>query len=75
MLVFQVLIRMRPLSSIEAANQEFLKCLRQESAHTVTWLGQPESQFTFDHVAGEKISQVSNFLHNLGAELEALFRV
>ncbi|CAK9265534.1 unnamed protein product [Sphagnum jensenii] len=57
----QVLVRMRPLSSIEAANQEFLKCLRQESAHTVTWLGQPESQFTFDHVAGEKISQEKLF--------------
>jgi hypothetical protein len=52
----QVLVRIRPVNSTESGCVEnFTKCLNQESAHSVTWLGQPESQrFTFDHVAGEK---------------------
>jgi hypothetical protein len=32
--------------------------LRQDGPHAITWLGQPETRFTFDHVAGENISQV-----------------
>jgi hypothetical protein len=54
----QVLIRTRPLSGTEVVSQGFSKCLKQESAHTLTWLGPPETRFTFDHVAGEVISQV-----------------
>ncbi|CAK9267106.1 unnamed protein product [Sphagnum jensenii] len=56
----QVLIRIRPLSSTESV-QGFGKCVRQENAHTISWLGQPESRFTFDHVAGEMISQEELF--------------
>lgn len=54
----QVLIRTRPISSTEMVSQGFSKCLKQESPHTLTWLGPPETRFTFDHVAGEIISQV-----------------
>ena len=54
----QVLIRTRPISSSEMVSQGFSKCLKQESPHTVTWLGPPETRFTFDHVAGEVVSQV-----------------
>ncbi|KAH9532376.1 hypothetical protein CY35_19G090000 [Sphagnum magellanicum] len=59
----QVLVRIRPVNSTESGCVEnFTKCLNQESAHSVTWLGQPESQqFTFDHIAGEKISQEKLF--------------
>jgi kinesin family protein 15 len=59
-LALQVLIRIRPLSSTESV-QGFGKCVRQENAHTISWLGQPESRFTFDHVAGEMISQEELF--------------
>ncbi|GLJ17029.1 hypothetical protein SUGI_0294640 [Cryptomeria japonica] len=53
----QVVIRIRPLSGIEVASQGHSRCLRQDSSHTLTWLGNPESRFTFDLVAGEKITQ------------------
>lgn len=66
-LLKQVLVRIRPVNSTESGCVEnFTKCLNQESAHSVTWLGQPESQrFTFDHVAGEKITQVCEFFSPL----------
>lgn len=58
----QVLIRVRPMNSNEMASQDGSnKCLRQESPHTLTWVGQPEIPSTFDHVAGEAISQESLF--------------
>jgi len=57
--VFQVVVRARPINGKEAAKQDFSRCLRQEGAHAISWLGQPETRFTFDHVAGENISQVS----------------
>lgn len=57
----QVVIRIRPLSSIEVASQGHSRCVRQDSGHTITWLGHPESRFTFDLVAGEKISQEKLF--------------
>jgi len=59
MLFFQVVVRARPISGKEAAKPDFGRCLRQEGAHAITWLGQPETRFTFDHVAGDNISQVS----------------
>ena len=43
---------------MEVASQGFSNCLKQESPHTITWVGPPESRFTFDHVAGETVSQV-----------------
>ncbi|MCL7048534.1 hypothetical protein MKW94_001253, partial [Papaver nudicaule] len=52
-----VLIRIRPISNAEKVTQGNFRCLRQDSAHTLTWLGNPETRFTFDHVACETISQ------------------
>lgn len=35
--------------------------MKQENAHTISWLGQPETRFTFDHVAGEFVTQEELF--------------
>ncbi|KAI9123783.1 hypothetical protein K1719_005083 [Acacia pycnantha] len=53
----QVIIRVRPLNSMERATQGYKRCLKQESAHSITWIGQPETRFTFDHVGCETIDQ------------------
>ncbi|MCO5593929.1 hypothetical protein L7F22_047948 [Adiantum nelumboides] len=53
----QVVIRLRPLSSSELVTQGGSRCVRQESAHAITWTGHPESRFTFDLVACETITQ------------------
>ncbi|XP_052187875.1 kinesin-like protein KIN-12E [Diospyros lotus] len=53
----QVIIRIRPLSSSEISLQGYSKCIRQDSCQTVTWIGHPESRFTFDVVADENVSQ------------------
>ncbi|KAI3920526.1 hypothetical protein MKX01_000865 [Papaver californicum] len=58
----QVLIRIRPISNSEKVTQGNFRCLRQDSAHTLTWLGNPETRFTFDHVACETISQEKLFM-------------
>ncbi|OVA13546.1 Kinesin [Macleaya cordata] len=58
----QVLIRIRPISTAEKVLQGKFRCLRQDSAHTLTWLGNPETRFTFDHVACETISQEKLFM-------------
>ncbi|KAI3977284.1 hypothetical protein MKX01_030910 [Papaver californicum] len=57
----QVLIRIRPISNAEKVTQGNFRCLRQDSAHTLTWLGNPETRFTFDHVVCETISQEKLF--------------
>ncbi|KAJ0264303.1 Kinesin-like protein KIN-12C [Hirschfeldia incana] len=57
----QVLIRLRPLSTMERASQGHGRCLKQESPQTLLWLGHPETRFTFDHVASETISQEKLF--------------
>lgn len=54
----QVLIRIRPLNNIEKLSQGYDRCLRQESAQTLVWVGHPETRFTFDHIACETLSQV-----------------
>lgn len=54
----KVLIRARPVSGVEIAQHGVGRCVKQENAHTATWLGQPETRFTFDHVAGEFVTQV-----------------
>lgn len=54
----QVVVRARPISGKEAAKRDFSRCLRQDGPHAISWLGPPETRFTFDHVAGENISQV-----------------
>ncbi|GAB4837956.1 hypothetical protein Ancab_027484 [Ancistrocladus abbreviatus] len=53
----QVIIRVRPLNSMERSNQGYNRCVRQESAQSITWIGQPETRFTFDHVACESVDQ------------------
>ncbi|KAL7002770.1 hypothetical protein U1Q18_003926 [Sarracenia purpurea var. burkii] len=54
----QVLIRIRPLNSTERNLHGYNRCLKQESAQCITWIGQPETRFTFDHVACETVDQV-----------------
>nr|QWT43324.1 kinesin-like protein KIN12C [Citrullus lanatus] len=53
----QVLIRVRPLNNMERSNHGYNRCLKQESAQSITWIGQPETKFTFDHVACETVDQ------------------
>ncbi|CAL5333677.1 unnamed protein product [Camellia sinensis] len=57
----QVLIRVRPLNSMEKGTQGYNRCLKQESAQCITWIGQPETRFTFDHVACETVNQETLF--------------
>ncbi|KAF5206813.1 Kinesin, partial [Thalictrum thalictroides] len=57
----QVLIRIRPISHMERALQGNVTCLKQENAHSLSWLGHPETRFTFDHIACEMISQEKLF--------------
>ncbi|XP_023547738.1 kinesin-like protein KIN-12C isoform X2 [Cucurbita pepo subsp. pepo] len=57
----QVMIRIRPLNTTERDSQGYGRCLRQESAKTLVWLGHPETRFTFDHIACETISQENLF--------------
>nr|KAJ0207107.1 hypothetical protein LSAT_V11C500240230 [Lactuca sativa] len=54
----QVLIRIRPLNNMELSAQGYNRCLQQETAQCLTWVGHPETRFTFDHVACETIDQV-----------------
>ncbi|KAL3530221.1 hypothetical protein ACH5RR_009543 [Cinchona calisaya] len=53
----QVIIRLRPLSSSEISLQGHSRCVRQDSAQSITWTGHPESRFTFDLVADENVTQ------------------
>ncbi|KAF2305831.1 hypothetical protein GH714_008280 [Hevea brasiliensis] len=52
-----VLVRVRPLSSMEKSMHGYSRCLKQENAQSITWIGQPETRFTFDHVACESVDQ------------------
>ncbi|XP_073006055.1 kinesin-like protein KIN-12F isoform X2 [Typha latifolia] len=53
----QVVIRVRPLNSTERSLQGYNRCLKQENAQSITWIGQPETRFTFDYVACETVNQ------------------
>ncbi|KAK8458483.1 hypothetical protein SEVIR_3G388200v4 [Setaria viridis] len=53
----QVVIRVRPLNNNEKNLHSYNRCLKQESAQSITWIGQPETRFTFDHVACETVDQ------------------
>ncbi|KAL0356784.1 UNVERIFIED_CONTAM: Kinesin-like protein KIN-12D [Sesamum calycinum] len=57
----QVLIRIRPLNNMEKSSFGFSRCFKQESAQSITWIGQPETRFMFDHVACEAIDQETLF--------------
>lgn len=54
----QVIIRVRPLNSMERCTQGYNRCLKQESSQSISWIGHQENRFTFDHVACETIDQV-----------------
>ncbi|CAI9300907.1 unnamed protein product [Lactuca saligna] len=43
---------------MELSAQGYNRCLQQETAQCLTWVGHPETRFTFDHVACETIDQV-----------------
>ncbi|XP_019431153.1 PREDICTED: kinesin-like protein KIN-12C isoform X2 [Lupinus angustifolius] len=57
----QVMIRIRPLNTMENLSQGYGRCLKQESAQSLVWLGHPETRFTFDHIACETLSQENLF--------------
>lgn len=57
----QAMIRIRPLSISEIGTHGFGRCITQESARVLTWLGQPESRFSFDYVASESVTQEEVF--------------
>ncbi|KAL8151226.1 hypothetical protein V2J09_021034 [Rumex salicifolius] len=57
----QVLIRVRPLNNMERVLQGNARCLKQENAHALVWLGHPETRFTFDHIVCETITQEKLF--------------
>ncbi|XP_057861101.1 kinesin-like protein KIN-12D isoform X2 [Cryptomeria japonica] len=57
----KVMIRIRPLSADEIVSNGYWRCIRQESAHSLTWLGHPETRFSFDHVASESVTQEEVF--------------
>ncbi|XP_021285651.1 kinesin-like protein KIN-12D isoform X2 [Herrania umbratica] len=53
----QVLIRVRPLNGMEKSTHGYNRCLKQENSQSIAWIGQPETRFTFDHVACETVDQ------------------
>ncbi|KAK6241009.1 hypothetical protein SCA6_006398 [Theobroma cacao] len=53
----QVLIRVRPLNGMEKSTHGYNRCLKQENSQSIAWIGQPETKFTFDHVACETVDQ------------------
>ncbi|VVA94014.1 unnamed protein product [Arabis nemorensis] len=57
----QILIRVRPLNSMEKSTNGYSRCLKQESSQCVAWTGPPETRFLFDHVACETIDQETLF--------------
>lgn len=56
-----VILRVRPLNSIEKFRHESKRCLRQDNEQCITWTGQPQTQFCFDHIACETVDQESLF--------------
>ncbi|GJM95300.1 hypothetical protein PR202_ga12017 [Eleusine coracana subsp. coracana] len=52
---------MRPLNNNEKNTQSYNRCLKQESAQSITWIGSPETHFTFNHVACETVDQETLF--------------
>lgn len=57
----QVLVRIRPISATESTAHGQKRCLVQDSSKALSWIGHPETMFTFDHVACETISQEKLF--------------
>jgi kinesin family protein 15 len=65
----QVLVRIRPISATESTAQGQKRCLVQDSSKALSWIGHPETMFTFDHVACETISQVCSVYYNSSTNL------
>ncbi|CDP17258.1 unnamed protein product [Coffea canephora] len=57
----QVLVQVQPLSSAEKNTDGYSPCLKQGSAESITRSGEPETRFTFDHVACETVDQETLF--------------
>ncbi|CAN6352194.1 unnamed protein product [Urochloa humidicola] len=57
----QVVVRVRPLSNAEKDMHGNTRCLKQDSAKSITWIGPPETRFTFDHIACETVDQEEIF--------------
>ncbi|XP_020592700.1 kinesin-like protein KIN-12F [Phalaenopsis equestris] len=53
----QVVIRVRPINIVERSQQGYSRCIKQESAQSITWIGQPETRFMFDYIACETVNQ------------------
>ncbi|PKA54315.1 Kinesin-like protein KIN12A [Apostasia shenzhenica] len=53
----QVVIRVRPINTVERNLHGNSRCVKQESAQSITWIGQPEAHFMFDYVACETVNQ------------------
>ncbi|XP_078442016.1 phragmoplast orienting kinesin 2 [Wolffia australiana] len=57
----QVVIRIRPINSMERELYGYNRCLKQDNAQSISWSGQSDNRFTFDHVACETINQEAFF--------------
>ncbi|GBG58634.1 hypothetical protein CBR_g34 [Chara braunii] len=54
----QVIVRLRPINARESSMHGDRRCLRQDSPRSLIFFTHPEPQrFTFDHVAGEHVTQ------------------
>ncbi|CDP18900.1 unnamed protein product [Coffea canephora] len=57
----QVFVQVQPFNSVEKSTDGYSPCLKQDSAESITWSGEPETRFTFDHVACETVDQETLF--------------
>ncbi|XP_020592078.1 kinesin-like protein KIN-12F [Phalaenopsis equestris] len=53
----QVVIRVRPINIVERSQQGYSRCIKQESAQSITWIGQSKTRFMFDYIACETVNQ------------------
>ncbi|KAI0501532.1 hypothetical protein KFK09_016477 [Dendrobium nobile] len=53
----QVVIRVRPINSMERSLYGYSRCIKQESSQNISWIGQSETRFMFDYVACETVNQ------------------
>lgn len=58
----QVIVRLRPINEREEGQGGQKRCVQQSGPRSLRCLTQPEpTQFTFDHVVGENVSQEALF--------------
>ncbi|KAG0468813.1 hypothetical protein HPP92_018141 [Vanilla planifolia] len=53
----QVVIRIRPLNTMEKNLQGYTRCIKQDNAQSITMIGQSDTRFIFDYVACETVNQ------------------